>query len=209
MRHRLPFSCAFALLVLTGCQPGNLEGLGKDVVVRTLPAGDSAGRHEATLVATAEGTYSTYMGLLLTRASERCSGGSFGIDEATYGPDIDDLVPAGETLRMVVSCNHNRLPNHRVVAADDMSLFGRDVPEGSLSKSASQQLVQHRGNERLALESLLGGFLRQAYTEQCAGKAVLVEYIGSATSPGTPDDRVPDPENMQATLQFRCVDQPS
>lgn len=179
---------------------------GKGVQVKTLPPGDSAGRYEATVVAEAEGTYTAYMGELMSRASRDCSGRSFGVEDGTYGPDVDSLVPAGEKLRIVVSCNHDRLPNHRVVAADDFSLMHGEAPEGFSSKSGSQQLAQHQGNEKLAVEALLGGYLREVYTEQCEGKAVLVRYIATASSPGTPSKHLPNPESMQATMHYQCVD---
>lgn len=209
MRHHPLFLCIFTLVAATGCQQASLTGLARDVVVTTLPAGTSAGRYEATVVASSAGTYATYMGLLMDHASKACQGKSYSVEDGTWGPDVDSRVPEGEKLRMVVSCNHDRLPNHREVAADDSTLFSLPKPEGSLVKSASQQLVPHRGNTKMAVESLLGGFLREAYTEQCAGKAVLVQYLGTATSPGTPEKNIPDPENMQATMHYQCVDAPA
>ena len=190
--------------------PAYRELTGKDVQVKTLPPGDSAGRYEVTVVAEAKGTYTDYMGELMTRASRDCSGRSFDVEDATYGPDIDSLVPAGEKLRVVVSCNHDRLPNHRVVAADDFTLMHGEAPEGFSSKSGSKQLAhQHQGGEKMAVESLLGGYLREVYTEQCEGRAVLVRYIATASSPGTPSKHVPKPESMQATMHYQCVDAPA
>lgn len=206
MRHCFGFACAMTLLATTGCQLGAALEIDQDIQVTTLPPGDSAGRYEATVVAKAAGTYATYMGALMTKASEGCNGVSFSVDDGSYGPEVTSPVPAGEKLRIVVSCNHDRLPNHRVVAAEDFSVMTGDAPEGSLVKSASKQLDQHKGNKKLAVESLLGAFLREGYTEECEGKAVLVQYVATATSPGTPHASLPNPENMQATMHFRCVE---
>ena len=206
MRHCLGFACAMTLLATTGCQLGAALEIEQDIQVTTLPPGDSAGRYEATVVAKAAGTYTDYMGALMTKASEACTGVSFGVEDSTYGPDVTSAVPAGETLRVVVSCNHDRLPNHKVVAAEDFSVMTGDAPEGSLVKSASLHLDQHKGNKKLAVEALMGAFLREAYTEECEGKAVLVQYVATATSPGTPNEALLNPENMQATMHYRCVE---
>lgn len=200
---------AMKLQKLGGRETGGEIGIGKGVEVKTLAPGDSAGRYEATVVAEAKGTYTDYMGDLMSRASRGCSGSSFSVDEGTYGPDIDSPVPAGEKLRIVVSCNHDRLPNHRTLAADDLTLMHNEAPEGFSSKSGSMLLSTHRGDKRLAAEALLGSYLRQVYTEQCEGKAVLIQYIATASSPGTPSEHLPEPESMQATMHYQCMDAPA
>ncbi len=179
--------------------------IGKGVQVKTLPAGDSAGRYEATVVARAKGTYSDYMVELMDRASRGCDGG-FSVDESTFGPDVDARVPRGESLRVVVSCQHDRLPNHRIVATGDHALAALPEPQDALVKSASRLVNQHGGSKKRAAESLLGGFLREAYTEQCAGKAVLVQFIATATDPGTASVHLPEPESMAATMHYQCVE---
>lgn len=176
------------------------------VVVKTLPPGDRAGRYEATVVATGKGTYSDYMVELMARASRDCADRSYSMDEATFGSDMNRQVPAGERLEMVFSCNHDRLPNHRVLAADDNSLMQAEAPEGLSSKSGYMHLSGHRGNQRATAEALLGGYLREVYTEQCEGKAVLVKYIATAYSPGKPSEDSPTPESIQATMHYQCVD---
>ena len=208
MRHCLTFACALSLLAATGCQLGSAVEIGQDIEVTTLPPGDSAGRHEVTVVAKAPGTYTTYMGALMEKASEACAG-RYSVDNGSYGPDVTSPVPAGEKLRMVVSCNHDRLPNHRVVAADDQTVLSLSAPDGSRAMSAYQALYQHNGSEILAVESLLGGFLHKAYTEECAGKPVLVQFIATATTPGTPSPGLPDAKAMQATMHYQCVDAPA
>ena len=189
-----------------GPGPDTAVGVAEGVQVKTLPPGDTAGRFEATVVATGKGTYSEYMVELMARASRDCADRRYSMDEATFGPDVETTAPAGEKLRLVFSCNHDRLPNHRVLAADDNSLMEADPPEGVSSKSGYMLLSGHRGDQRVTAEALLGGYLREVYTEQCEGKAVLVQYIATAYSPGTPSEDLPDPEAIQATMHYQCVD---
>jgi hypothetical protein len=199
-------ACAAALLATAGCAQTQQAQIEDSITVTALPAGDSAARFEATVVADKGVNFITYWGLLMAKASEGCVGGSFSVENSPDVGDIDLPVVAGETLKVVVACHHNRLPNHRVVAAGDYSVLELPVPAGSLVKTASKSLDQHQNNPRLAIEALIGGFVREAYTEQCAGKAVLVQFLATATAASAEGSESSDKKDAQATMHFRCVD---
>jgi len=206
MRQRLAVACFLPLLAASGCQQASLAEMEKSVKVTELPAGDSAGRYQATVETVEGGTYFTYMGLLVTHAGRGCEGRSFAVDDWSDTRVVDGPVAAGETLTVAVTCNHDRLPNHRELAEGDTDTPTQPPAAGSLQKSASQLMSQYQGSSKVASEVLIGGFLREAYTEECAGKPVIVEYLATATTPGTPSKLVPDPKSMHATMHYRCMD---
>jgi len=209
MSQRLIIVSLSSLLVLSGCNRWDEQTeIGKAVRVSTLPAGDTAGRYEATVESFAGKGYVDHMVALMNAASQRCPSSSFAITQgAAKFPEAEGKAPAGETLSLVAECQHDRLPNHEVLGpGETWSAFVGPLAPGLDQKMATIPLKQHHGSVRLASEALFGGFLRKAYTEDCAGKAVVVEYLGVSTdAPATSGTQAVDP-SVGAVLRFRCMD---
>lgn len=207
MRLALALLSAGIVAGLAGCQREHPSiAIGEDVIVEQLDAGRYAARFEARVVSKGKHSGLDHAAALLTAGGHACDSGSLQVQ--SQSPDLGakaSVPPAGTTLTMTVACRHDRLPGHRVVTeAEALAMSGPALPgssnrSGYLSMRANETRVQ-------SADALIGGFVREAYTEECGGQSLVVERIEMASVPREPGSDAPYVENLHAVMHFRCVD---
>lgn len=206
MRRTTLFILAVSAAAIAGCtleHPG--IAIGKQVTVETLEAGKFAGRFKASVVSGGEASGLDYAGALLEASGRSCKGSYLVEDQSPRLQDMNAIIPAGEEVSMTVACGHDRLPGHRIVSKGGANEVYGATPEGLSDKMAFAPVGKNE-NRRLVGERLVGGFLREVYTEQCAGKAVVVEKIVMVSEPTQPTATLPNVENLHVAMHYRCVD---
>jgi hypothetical protein len=210
--------CSAALVLSAGCNRlplpfGSLptEELDELVVVEPMTAEeDGTPRYKATLVAQRGYTVSDHAVALMMAASERCDGSSFSLlsHRALYA-EPTSLPAAGTPLWTKVTCGRDLLPNHVEVATGTHRLAETSLPD--TDTKVAWMLVRDGYSDAKVVESLLGGFVREVATEDCAGKALVIERIATGTEKFD-DERAAElgaDRAMHATMHFRCIDPPA
>lgn len=179
--------------------------IGKRVAVEKLDAGEYAGRFKAIVVSDGKANGLDHAVALMHASSEGCRGHSFLTEDQSPALRQLQAVPsAGQTLSMTVACGHDRMPGYRTVTQAEARNLG-GMPEEGVSDKIAYSHVRNDEKPQLVGERLIGGFLREVYTEECAGKAVLVEKIVMASEPREPTPELSGRENMHAVMHYRCV----
>ncbi|MBW8367397.1 MAG: hypothetical protein K0M70_06020 [Arenimonas sp.] len=209
MRRTTVFLLALSAGTFAGCALEHpATGIGKRVTVETLEAGEFAGRFKASTVSQGEATVLDYAAALLQASGQRCND-SYSVQDQSPRllnmQEMESIVPAGEELSMTVACAYDRLPGHRIVNKGETGEFYGAAPQG-VSQKMGYGTVRKDQNRRVVAESLAGNFLREVYTEDCAGKAVLVEKIVMLSEPIEPTALLPNVENIHVAMHYRCVD---
>jgi hypothetical protein len=194
---------------IAGCQGEHPSiGIGREVTIETLEAGRDSARFRASVVSGGKHTRLDYAAALLQAGGKACSPRTLSVEDQS--PDLgagglETAPEAGTTLTMTVACGHDRIPGHRVATeAEAMSLHGSSPP-GSSDKSASRAMPKNE-TRLVTAEGLIGGFVREAYTEDCAGRGLIVEKIELASVPVEPGSGTPYVEKMHGTMHFRCME---
>lgn len=185
-------------------------------VVELAPAENSAKRFEARIVADDRYTYRDHStALFLSMDGEQCAQGSFSLEADGEHFGQDDARPeAGQVLSMQFTCSLDRLPNHQAVAPGTPHLVAMPRPEGAESKNGWTS-----GAEKpiAMVNRLIGDQVREAYTEDCGEKPMVIERIDTGTEIVPPEGTEPDGDapfsaertRMHVALAFRCVEQPA
>lgn len=206
------FSMAVAFAV-AGCTRGTGipgEALRDQVqLVELEPAGNGAKRYEARIVA--DDRYSNrdhFAALLLSMDAGQCAQGGHSVNVDGESAASDDGRPEkGRALTMQFTCQLNRLPNHQSVAPGTPTLTAMPRLEGMGSKAGWTS-----GPESpVTLASrLIGNQVREAYTEDCGERPMVIERIDTGTevvaAEGTESA---GRTRMHVALAFRCLEQPA
>lgn len=208
--------CVFALGLVSGCDrlpepfgmPPALE-LTKHVVAEEIsPSDDGAPRYEVRLVSKEGYTVSDHSVALMMEVGKGCNGKSFTLESHPALNVEDQTAPsvAGTSLWMRASCGLDLLPNHVAVASGSHALVETPLP-GTDTKQAFSTVRKHQ-TDMTVVNQLLGGFVREVATEDCAGKAVVIERIATGTEmlDATLAAKLDAEKYMHATMHFRCLD---
>lgn len=185
-------------------------------LVELEPAGNDAKRFEARIVADDRFTNRDHFAaLLLSMDGEQCGQGGYAVIFGDEPVASDDGRPEkGKSLAMQFTCNLDRLPNHHVMAPGTPHLAEMPRPEGTESKSGWTS-----GAEKpIALANrLIGDQVREAYTEDCGERPMVVERIDTGTEEVSPQDAEAAADTpssagkirMHVALTFRCLEPPA
>lgn len=206
MRTALGLLFTGIVATLAGCQADHPSlAIASEVAVQKLDAGQHSARFEASVVSKGKDTGLDYAAALLTAGGQACSPRNLQVEDRS--PELDQLAvapPAGKKLTMTVACHHDRLPGHRVATEAEAHAMYADAPAGHSNRMASRSMRQ--GETRLdTAEGLVGSFVREAYTEECAGQSLLVEKIELASVPLEPSS-TPYVETLYGVMSYRCVE---
>jgi hypothetical protein len=213
----LSLAVAFAV---AGCNPGSgIPGgalMDQVQLVELEPAGNGAKRFEARLVADDRYAYQDHStALLMSMSGDRCDQGGFSL-EAGGDHFIQDAARPedGQLLTMQFTCSLDRLPNHQAVAPGSPHFGAMPGPEGADTKSGWTS-----GAEKpIAMANrLIGDQVREAYTEDCGEKPMVIERIDTGTEWVAPagTERAGGTQSpagrarMHVALAFRCLEPPS
>ena len=213
----LSLAVAFAV---AGCNRGaGIPGealMDQVQVIELEPAENRAKRFEARIVADDRYTYRDHStALLLSMDGGQCAQGGFSLDVGGEHFGQDAARPEeGQVLSMQFTCSLDRLPNHQSIAPGTPHLVAMPRPEGAESKNGWTS-----GAEKpIAMANrLIGDQVREAYTEDCGEKPMVIERIDTGTEIVPPEDAEPDGDTafsaertrMHVAVAFRCLEQPA
>lgn len=207
MRHALALLSAGLVAALAGCtaEPASVA-ISRDVAMGKLDAGRYFARFEASVIANGEDSGLDYGTALLMAGGQACGSRTLSVQDRSTALDTTNVPPpAGKKLTMTVACHHDRMPGHRVATQDEAWKMYETSKPGSTSKMGSR-LIRRNETRLNTAETLIGGFVREAYTEDCAGQALVVDGIELASVPDEPGSESDYVESLHGVLHFHCVD---
>ncbi|GAB2664398.1 hypothetical protein [Arenimonas aestuarii] len=217
-------SLAAILLVvaagLAACSNGvpPAQQLAGDVeIVELEPAGNGARQFRLSIAGDARHTFTDHaVALMMALTAEHCGGQGYGMGEGREDFPLGNERPVpGQPLSIKVTCQLGLLPNHRIVEAGSSTFDVIPLPAGKDYLAASAMPMTDQDRTVDVVNRLIGDFVRQAYTEDCAQGPLVIERIETATESGprgypeTADGeklkaRVPQ---THAVLTYRCLEQ--
>lgn len=207
MRTALSLLSIGLVAALAGCQMEHPSvAIGRDVTVAKLDADRYFARFEASVISQGENTGLEYATALLTAGGQACGARTLSVQDRSPELDAMDVPPpARKKLTMTVACHHDRMPGHRVATQDEAWKMYEVSKPGFSSKMASRAM--RKGETRLqSAESLIGSFVREAYTEDCDGRALILGGIELASVPAEPASGSDILESTYGVMHFRCAE---
>ncbi len=170
-------------------------------VVELEPAANGARVFDLHILGDERYTFTDHaVALMMAMGEEHCAGNGFALggdrDNFTTG---DARPEADQQLTMQVTCALGLLPNHRTVEAGTKVGEVFESPAGSQTRRAYMESTDVTDTPSQVANRLIGGFVREAYTEECGQRPMVIERIDTATESG-PKAR------MHGQLAFRCLD---
>lgn len=192
--------------------------MAKDVdVIEIEPAANGAKQFELSIAGDARYTFTDHMvALMAALGAEHCGGEGLSMGEGREDFPIGDKRPeAGQALSVQVTCQLGLLPNHRTVETGSSTFDALPMPAGKDYMAASAPPMTDRDRTVDVVNRLLGGFVREAYTEKCGQGPMVIERIETATESGpreypkSADGEVRKALGPQthAVLTYRCLEQ--
>lgn len=221
--NQLP-KVVFVLLAtgLTACSKGMPPAyqMAKDVeIIEIEPAANGAKQFELSIAGDARYTFTDHMVALMSAlGGEQCGGEGYGMGEGREDFPLGDRRPeAGQALSVQVTCQLGLLPNHRTVETGSSTFDVIPMPAGKNFMAGSAIPMTDQDRTVDVVNRLLGGFIREAYTEKCGQGPMIIEQIETATESGPREyPEAADGERLEApgpqthaVLTYRCLEQPA
>ena len=193
-------------LVASGCARIDFhpETIGVDVEIASAQTGDSPTLYRASAKGDADRTGIEYFAAFGMAADRQCAGVPYSIIKTI--DDLDAPTQDGASLSMEFSCRKVTLPNHSDLPTDRFDeVFSFSEPASGLRRKQGWTTPPGHQHSVRAFNELIGGFLREAYADECGGGPMLIERVGTATEVVDTELAHARKPRVYANVDYHCV----